>query len=305
LLSRILVQSFDKRDRTEFNWIISRFSKGEEMVAGYAKLDQPAVLQVLFHPRREETPPPPGALDLTIRVADSISLGARFFSAREAATVPNILFFHGNGEVVSDYDEIGLGFAEAGINFLAVDYRGYGRSDGHPAATTMLADAHAVLEEVRSWLAAAGHGGPLLVMCRSLGSAPAIELMASHQEVLAGLIIDSGFSLTMPLLECLGVDVQALNLTEADGFKNQLKIAQVLKPTYILHGQFDQIIPVASAEELQAQCGARNKEFSVVPGADHNDLFERAGRLYFEVIRRFIGKALQPSRPRRSGIRNN
>jgi alpha-beta hydrolase superfamily lysophospholipase len=263
------------------------------------------VLRILFHPRREEGASSSGAVNLTMPVADAVRLGANFFPAPEAAAAPTILFFHGNGEIAEDYDEIGPGFAGAGINFLVVDYRGYGRSDGTPTATAMLADAHAVLAETRQWLEGEGYGGPLLVMGRSLGSVPAIELMAAHQEKLAGLIIDSGFALTMPLLQCLGLDVQGLGLTEADGFNNQLKIAQVRKPTYILHAQHDQLIPVASAEVLQAQCGARHKEFVIVPGADHNTILARTGQLYFEVIRRFITKALQPAEKRRRSFNRN
>jgi alpha-beta hydrolase superfamily lysophospholipase len=276
------------------------------MTIGYSQLDHPTVLQVLFHPRREETPPPPGAVDLTLPVADAIRLGARFFPAAETTAAPTIFFFHGNGEIVSDYDAVGLGFAAAGVNFLAVDYRGYGRSDGSPTVTTMMADAHTALQEVQDWLAAAGYSGPLLVMGRSLGSAPAIDLMAAHQEELAGLIIDSGFALTIPLLLGLGLDVSGLGLTEADGFMNQLKISLVRKPTYILHGQLDQIIPVASAEVLQAQCGARSKEFAIVPGADHNTILERTGPLYFKTICRFVGQTQQASgsRPRSAGRRS-
>jgi hypothetical protein len=273
------------------------------MAFGYAKLDQPEVLQVLFHPRRGESAPPSGALDLELPVAAGIRLGARFFPA--AGEAPTILFFHGNGEIASDYDEIGPGFVAEGLNFIIVDYRGYGRSDGIPTVTAMLADAHAVFTELRIRLADEGYTGPLLVMGRSLGSAPAIELMAAHQEELAGLIIDSGFAFTIPLLLCLGVDVQGLGLTEADGFRNQLKISRIRKPTYILHAQHDELIPVQSAEVLQAQCGARSKEFSMVPGADHNTIFERTGRLYFEAVRRFVGQATRPARTRgaRSGIR--
>jgi alpha-beta hydrolase superfamily lysophospholipase len=276
------------------------------MTVDYSRLDHPAVLQVLFHPRREETPPPPEAMDLTLPVADAIHLGARFFPATESTAAPTIFFFHGNGEIVSDYDEIGLGFAAAGVNFLAVDYRGYGRSDGSPTVTAMMADAHVALQEVQGWLAAGGYGGPLLVMGRSLGSAPAIDLMAAHQEKLAGLIIDSGFAFTIPLLLGLGLDAPGLGLTEGDGFKNQLKISLVRKPTYILHGQRDEIIPVASAEVLQAQCGARSKEFAIVPGADHNNIFERTGPLYFKAICRFVGQTQRATRPRaRAGGRRS
>ena len=45
---------------------------------------------------------------------------------------PSILFFHGNGEIVADYDDLGPLYNRMGINFLAADYRGYGRSTGRP-----------------------------------------------------------------------------------------------------------------------------------------------------------------------------
>ena len=74
-----------------------------EQEFGYAKLDQPGVLQYLFHPRQEAASnPPPGAIDHDIQVDEDISVGARFHLAE--ASDPNILFFHGNGEIVSDYD---------------------------------------------------------------------------------------------------------------------------------------------------------------------------------------------------------
>jgi pimeloyl-ACP methyl ester carboxylesterase len=68
------------------------------------------------------------------------------------------------------------------------------------------------------------------------------------------------------------------------------KIARITKPTFILHGARDEIIPAAEAEKLQACCGAKSKEFQIVPGADHNSIMAVAGRLYFQTIKQFIDK---------------
>jgi len=103
----------------------------------------------------------------------------------------------------------------------------------------------------------------------------------------------------VPLLNCLGIDTQALGITEGDGFKNAQKIAQFAKPTLIIHAQYDQFIPVMSAEILQVQCAARSKEFHMVPGADHNTVMMRAGKLYFEIIKRFTDK-IEGKRQKRS-----
>lgn len=260
-----------------------------EVSFGYAKLDTPEVLQALFHPRKESgSTLPENALDHDIPVEEGVNLGARFYLAGEEDA--NILFFHGNGEIVSDYDPVGPVFNQYGLSLLAVDYRGYGRSGGHPTATAMMKDAHRVFREVKTWLSLNQRTGPLIVMGRSLGSASALEVAASYSDDVAGLIIDSGFAMTVPLLQCLGVDTSALGITEGHGFKNGDKIAQFANPTLIIHGQFDQLIPLSNAETLQVRCAARAKEFQIVPGADHNTILVVAGKHYFEAIKRFADK---------------
>jgi len=255
----------------------------------YTKLDQPEVLRALFHPRKESTTgAPPGAVDWDIPVGGAVMLGARFYLAGKEDT--NLLFFHGNGEIASDYDPIGPVYNEYGLSLLAVDYRGYGRSGGVPTASAMMRDAHAVFREVRQWLGRDGRTGPLIVMGRSLGSACALELAASYENDLAGMIVESGFAMTVPLLNCLGVDTGSLGIAESDGFKNAEKIARFKKPTLIIHGQHDRLIPISNAERLQVECAARSKEFQVVPGADHNTILVQAGKHYFEAIKAFANK---------------
>ncbi len=272
-----------------------------EQTRTYEKLDHPEVLAALFYPRQDTTPLPVGAQDHGIEVAAGVTLGARFFLTADPAAV-NLLFFHGNGEVVGDYDDVGPQYNGQGVNFLAVDYRGYGQSTGVPTVTAMLQDAHRVLSWVLAWLAGEGRIGHLVVMGRSLGSVSAIELAAS-EEAVAGLIVESGIAQTLPLLRTLGLDAQRLGIDEADGFGNLEKIARVQKPTYLLHAQHDQIIPVVLAEELQSACGARSKEFQMIPGADHNNILALTGKLYFQAIKQFLKRVGKSHGPRRSGIR--
>jgi len=246
--------------------------RGRAPDAGVEALDRPQILARLFHPRPEWGPPPEGAEDLRVPVAEGVTLGARFRPSAPGA--PTLLFFHGNGEVAADYDDLGPVFAGAGWNFLAVDYRGYGRSTGRPTATALLADAHGVFRWVRQWLAERGYPGPVAVCGRSLGSAPALELAASlgHPEV-AGLVVESGFAELLPLLEVLGLDPEGLGLTEEHGFGNLEKIRQYRGPTLIIHGERDHLIPIGQGRALFAASEARDKRLLVIPGADHNSLF--------------------------------
>lgn len=272
------------------------------MTFSYDKLDQPEVLAAIFHPRRDSGTEAAGVEEVMIPVDEDVSISGRLHLADDP-DAPSILFFHGNGEIAADYDDVGPRYNEQGMSLLAVDYRGYGRSGGTPAVGTMINDAHAILTWTREWLASRGRTGILAVMGRSLGSVSAIELAATSPDSIDGLIVESGIAQTMPLLLCLGVDPSVLGIAEMDGFRNLQKIAMVTKPTYILHAQFDQFIPMGIAENLQAQCGARTKEFQMVPGADHNNIIDRTGRLYFDAIARFVKKLGKADRPRRRGVR--
>ncbi len=252
-------------------------------------MNRPEVQRVLFRPRTAaRTPLPPGAADIDVTVAPSVLIGCRLFTADKAA--PTILFFHGNGEIVSDYDDIGPLYLNVGLNFLVVDYRGYGWSGGSPSFATVLADSHVLYDHLKQHLQTNGYNPALFLMGRSLGSASAIELAAAHNAEISGLIIESGFALTLPLAETLGLGEMLKNVTvtEEQTFNNAGKISTVTKPTFLLHGQKDTLIPLWQAEKLHAESGARNKELQIVPGADHNSLIAVGGKHYFLAISRFV-----------------
>ncbi len=253
-------------------------------------MDSPEILQVLFHPRAEpRNQPPAGATDIDIPVAPGVTIGCRLFGNDKEA--PVILFFHGNGEIVADYDQIGPFYQQLGLNFLVTDYRGYGWSSGSPKSSALLEDAHTLYGALTSWLSENGYSDALFLMGRSLGSACAIELAAKHNDEIKGLIIESGFAETLPLARTLGIDLERLAITEEDTFNNLAKMDSITKPTFILHGQQDQLIPVLQAEKLMAASGARAKELQIVPGADHNSLIAVGGMLYFQAIKQFVNKS--------------
>lgn len=258
-------------------------------MAEYTKLDCPEILSRIFYPQQEAvTPLPPGAQDVTVETEPGVHIGCRFYLSRHDA--PSILYFHGNGETVGDHDTIGPQYNEVGINLLVTDFRGYGWSSGQPSVTAMFSDGEILLQEARHWLQENGYTGPLFLMGRSLGSACAIDLAAKFSDDIKGLIIESGFADTLPLAQSLGLDLHDFDILEEDCFNNSAKIALVTRPTFILHGARDQLIPAVEAEKLQSFCGAKNKEFQVVPGADHNSIITVAGRLYFQAIKQFIDK---------------
>ena len=270
----------------------------------YTTLDRPEVLMYLFHPRPE--PPRPFSKttesenrisrqkDILIPVQEDIAIGARFHMAQKSGG--NLLFFHGNGEIVADYDDLGAVYNQSGINLLAADYRGYGRSGGKPTVTAMMQDCHIIFHFVRKWLQQNSFNGPLLLMGRSLGSASVLELAAAHKDLIDGLIVESGFAYAGPLLTLLGIDYAALGFKEENGFRNVDKIRNVDKPTLIIHAEFDHIIPYSDGQTLHEACPSGYKKLLKIPGANHNDIFMRGFQEYLAAVKDIVETAKRANR---------
>jgi hypothetical protein len=252
----------------------------------YAALDHPRVLQFLFHPRRDDPGKGISQKEHLIPVDQDINVGAAFHLADPS--FPNILFFHGNGEIVSDYDDLGPVFNRQGINFMVADYRGYGKSSGSPTVSSMLADCHKILDFVLCELDTRNFTGPLTVMGRSLGSAPALELAADRRDNIDGLVIESGFAHAAPLLKTLGLDPDVIGFHETQGFGNADKIKEWHKPLLVIHAQFDHIIDFSQGRDLYNLCPSTDKDLLMIPGANHNDIFIKGFDVYLDRLRKFL-----------------
>jgi fermentation-respiration switch protein FrsA (DUF1100 family) len=259
----------------------------------YSLLDRPEILMFLFHPRPEWGSPRAtfSTEDILIQVEKDVVIGARFHLAEKDA--PTILFFHGNGEIVADYDDIGPLYMRMGINFFPVDYRGYGRSTGTPTITSMMKDSHIIFNYAQKWLQDRGFTGPFIVMSRSLGSASALELSVHYMNHIDGLIIESGFAYAQPLLRLLGIEMDALGIQEEDGFNNIDKITAFTKPTLIIHAENDHIISFAEGQALYDACPATDKKLLKIPGANHNDIFLKGMNEYMEAVKNLIIRLLE------------
>jgi fermentation-respiration switch protein FrsA (DUF1100 family) len=264
----------------------------------YSVLDRPEVIMFLFHPRPEPKAFKPHSAypdvliqlerDVLIPVDENVHVGARFHMAEESGG--NILFFHGNGEIVSDYDELGPVYNQIGINFLAVDYRGYGRSTGQPSITAMMRDCHVIFDYVKNWLKKNNYPGPLILMGRSLGSASVLELAAHYQDQIDGLIIESGFAYAGPLLQLLGIDMSTIGFKETEGFRNIDKMKTFDKPTLIIHAERDHIIPFKDGQALHDVCPSSEKTLLKIPAANHNDIFSRGLTEYLAAIKKLADR---------------
>jgi uncharacterized protein len=241
--------------------------------------DTPAFNERLFFPRPLASPPPPGAHDTRVAVARGVSVHLRVHAAPAARAL--VLLFHGNGEVVADYDGIAADYAAVGARLAVMDYRGYGASDGVPALRSSLADAHLVLAAAR-----AASSLPLIVMGRSLGSACAAELTRTAPAP-AGLILESGFTDLHRLVRRRGLELGGpLSADDRAAFEPLLKLGASTAPLLVLHGAQDTLIVPAEATAAHDAAGTTDKRLIFIPDRGHNDV--SAHPLYWASLRSFV-----------------
>ncbi len=261
-------------------------------------LDDPRILIHVFYPRREERHNPEKAevssersvgAAVSFKVDENINIeGQSYLSGSSASSAPNLLLFHGNGETAYDYDDIGPVYADSGINFFVVDYRGYGTSGGSPTFSGMLKDAVKIFQDFALLLKDKGLSGNVFIMGRSLGSAPALEVALKFPDKVSGLIIESGFAHTYNLLTTLGVDPLLLDPEKERLVSNLEKMKKASMPVLVIHGELDEIIPPSDGLDLYKAAGTDDKELLLIPGAGHNTLLLYGLKEYLRAISGFV-----------------
>jgi hypothetical protein len=224
--------------------------------------DSDAFNDRLFFPRPHASPPPAGASDRMVEV-DGARLHVRLHAAPAASGT--LLLFHGNGEVVADYDRTAARFAQAGVALAVMDYRGYGRSTGTPTLRTLISDARRVAEVIR----------PDVVMGRSLGGVAAHELYARPTEGMEGVILESAlFDLDSLIRRRDLIPPASFTQDERATFEPATKLALGRLPLLVLHGARDELIAPSEAKSALAAAGtaAADKALVLVPRRGHNDL---------------------------------
>lgn len=223
-------------------------------------LDREDLVGSLFFPRADDRACPSGARDHAIDVP-----GARLHLRVHGDRGPIVLLFHGNGEIVSDWDGAASSFLARGVRFAVLDYRAYGRSTGTPTMRAVLEDAWTVLAYAHALA-----GAKVIVMGRSLGSAPAWEVAAAS--CVRAVIVDSGFTSVDAFARRRGVDPATLEADERARLDPIAKIARVTAPTLLLHGEEDAVIAHDEAVRALAAIGHAEKSLATIARRGHNDL---------------------------------
>lgn len=202
--------------------------------------------------------------ELFFDTPDGERLNALFFPAATQPSRGVVLYFHGNRDNLQRWGALHSDFTRRGFDFLAPDYRGYGKSTGQPDEPAYFQDARLLYD----WLAQRYDPADIILYGRSLGSAMASHLAATRPARM--LILETPFD-NFPNLAATYLRRPALPLTPWFRFPNDEHLRQTTLPVLILHGTRDRVVPLACARNLQA-CLKKDDRFIILEGGSHHNL---------------------------------
>src|SRR5262245_38209799 len=183
------------------------------------------------------------------------------------AQAPALLYLHGARWSLSNNLFRIQRLQRMGFAVLAIDYRGFGRSDGDlPSEAYSYQDAQAAWEYLRE---RAPDPHRRFVYGHSLGGAVAIEL-ATRNEDIAGIIADSTFTSMRDMADTLGYSDLVTGPFLTQRFDSLAKVGAVTTPILFIHGSSDRFVPAAMSEKLYA-AAREPKRLLLVESGNHRD----------------------------------
>jgi pimeloyl-ACP methyl ester carboxylesterase len=177
-------------------------------------------------------------------------------------SAPVVVFFHGNGEQLSDV----IGWSEAlqhrGVGVLAAEYPGYGLCGGTISEDGIYAAAEAALRHLREQLGVPA--SRTVLAGHSLGTGVAAEMAARGHG--SRLVLISAYTSMAQMGARLMPWLPARFLVR-HRFDTLSKSPMLALPALVLHGTNDRLIPLAMARAVAA--ALPDAELRVIRDGDH------------------------------------
>lgn len=197
---------------------------------------------------------------------------------------------------------------EFGFSVLAIDYRGFGKSDGEmPSEQTVYEDALAGWERLAQLQPDAARR---FIYGHSLGGAVAVDLAArlsaaggagakkgadgTSSDPLAarGLIVESSFTTLADMARALSVSWLPVGMILSQKFDSAAKIAAVRMSVLVVHGRKDRYVPARFSEKLY-EAVAAPKKLLLIEGGSHNNSMRSGSAAYRKALSELFGLNMQ------------
>ena len=219
-----------------------------------------------------------------------------------------VVIAHGYGEHIGRYEHVAEAFREDGASVFGLDHAGHGQSDGERA---LIADFDLVADDLHGLVEAVRGDRPVVLVGHSMGGLIATRYAQRHGDELTGLVLSAplvgnpgtGVLLGMDPLPEIPIDTAVLSRDEEvqrayaedplvyhGGFKrptlaafaqalldSALDAPRITGPVLWLHGEDDQLVPMAGSRRLIELLVNAEVTERIYPGARH-EVFNETNR---------------------------
>lgn len=233
------------------------------------------------------------ATDVDLKTDDGVTIRGWHLQVAEAPADRLIMLFHGNGGHRAHRENWYIIAHSLKADVLAMDYHGYGDSEGSPSEKNLIADAQATWTHATKELKY--RPDQIVIVGESLGGGVGVQLAADRcraKEEPAGLVLVATFS---SMLDAASSHYPWLPVRFLlfDRYPSDRYIVDVTCPILQFHGDVDTIVPLRFAKKLHEKAPASSssgkaKVLRIFPGTNHNDVLYRNGREVRDQMAEFI-----------------
>jgi fermentation-respiration switch protein FrsA (DUF1100 family) len=222
-----------------------------------------------------------GVQDVWLTANDSTKLHA-WWIPNDAAKF-TFLAFHGNAGNVADRASIYEFLRDMPANVLALEYRGYGRSEGKPTESGVYRDAQAAY----LYLVNTQGKDPktIVVFGQSLGTAVAAHLAARHD--VGGVVLEAPFLSASRLARKFFWFLPGISFLVRSQFDTERRLKEINAPIFIVHCKQDPVIPFQFGQEVY-DAARGPKDFLEINSQCHEEASIVAPDNYRAALRGFL-----------------
>ena len=199
--------------------------------------------------------------EVWLQTEDNLQINALHFKAEQPRGV--VLYFHGNKGNLLRWGFYYRDFTRYNYDFLAIDYRGFGKSEGEASEAGSYKDARAAYK----WLLERYDASDIIIYGRSLGSGVACQLATEVSSKMVVLetpfnSIQGAFEHSMPFFW--------YPYPFRTVYSNETKLPNISDPVYIFQGTADRTVPYSSVILLEPLLKPGDAFYTIEKGGHRN-----------------------------------
>jgi fermentation-respiration switch protein FrsA (DUF1100 family) len=193
------------------------------------------------------------------------------------------LAFHGNAGNIADRATVYEFLRTVPANVLALEYRGYGHSEGKPNEAGFYADAEAAYK----YLVDTRHIDPKTIVSygQSLGTAVATHLAANRE--VGAVVLEAPFLSARRIATHVFRFLPGLQFLVYSQFDTQAQLKKIKAPIFVVHCRQDPVLPFRLGQEVYAASNTP-KTFLEIDSYCHEEASVIAPDKYCAALQNFL-----------------